>query len=310
MNPKVFVSHATEDKERFVINFAAKLRRKGIDAWLDRWEMLPGDSLVDKIFDEGLKDASAIVIVLSTNSVNKPWVKEELNAGIVSKLKKGTKVIPVVIDRCDVPEALKSTLWERIDNLSQYENSLDRIVASIYGHIEKPPLGNPPEYVKQQVLQIPGLTRMDSLVFKLSAEKELLNSPTIIDPKTLFAETDIPLSELEDSLEMLEQHGYIRLIRHVGPGPYRFSITLYGMDQYARAYIPDYSRIINDVVASIVNKQLTDNRFIADETGQRLRFVDHVLDLLENNGQIKLSKDIGGGVRVYNISVSLRRTLT
>ena len=58
MNPKVFISHASEDKERFVMNFASKLRANGVDAWLDKWEMLPGDSLVDKIFEEGIKEAA------------------------------------------------------------------------------------------------------------------------------------------------------------------------------------------------------------------------------------------------------------
>lgn len=36
MHPKVFVSHASEDKERFVTEFATKLRAKGVDAWLDK----------------------------------------------------------------------------------------------------------------------------------------------------------------------------------------------------------------------------------------------------------------------------------
>lgn len=58
--PRVFVSHASEDKERFVNGFATRLRANGVDAWLDKWEMLPGDSLVGKIFEEGLKDAQAV----------------------------------------------------------------------------------------------------------------------------------------------------------------------------------------------------------------------------------------------------------
>ena len=37
MNPKVFVSHASEDKDRFVNTFATKLRENGVDAWLDKW---------------------------------------------------------------------------------------------------------------------------------------------------------------------------------------------------------------------------------------------------------------------------------
>ena len=74
---KSFLSHASEDKGRFVIDFATKLRENGIDAWLDKWEMLPGDSLIDDL-EEGLKNADAIVIVLSNNSVNKPWVRKNL----------------------------------------------------------------------------------------------------------------------------------------------------------------------------------------------------------------------------------------
>lgn len=61
MRYKVFISHASEDKERFVIDFTQKLFESGIDAWLDIWEMLPGDSLVGKIFDEGIKSKGLTV---------------------------------------------------------------------------------------------------------------------------------------------------------------------------------------------------------------------------------------------------------
>ena len=47
--PKIFLSHASEDKDRFVVEFARRLRENGVDAWLDQWEMKPGDSLVDMI---------------------------------------------------------------------------------------------------------------------------------------------------------------------------------------------------------------------------------------------------------------------
>src|SRR2546423_5840391 len=122
MNPKVFVSHASEDKERFVLDFATKLRAKGIDAWLDKWEILPGDSLIDKIFEEGIKTAQAVIVVLSKYSVNKPWVKEELNAAVVKKINGISKLIPVVIDDCEVPEALRSTVWVRIGDLSNFDS--------------------------------------------------------------------------------------------------------------------------------------------------------------------------------------------
>lgn len=144
MNPKVFVSHASEDKERFVVDFATKLRSKGIDAWLDKWEILPGDSLIDKLFEEGIKNAQAVIIVVSSFSVNKPWVREELNAAMVRKINGGSKLIPVVIDDCDVPEALQSALWVKIKDLNNYEAEFESIVRAIYEHREKPPIGAPP----------------------------------------------------------------------------------------------------------------------------------------------------------------------
>lgn len=123
---KVFISHASEDKERFVIQFAKRLRSQGIDAWVDIWEMLPGDSLVDKIFEEGIKNARAMIVVLSRFSVEKPWVREELNAGFLNRASGRCKVIPVVIDDCDVPEALRSTVWQRITDLENYDAEFQR----------------------------------------------------------------------------------------------------------------------------------------------------------------------------------------
>jgi hypothetical protein len=118
--PKVFLSHASEDKERFVIPFATALREKGINVWLGKWEILPGDSLVDKLFEEGLKEADAVLIVISAASANKPWVRQELNTAVVNRITRQTKVIPVVLDKSEVPESLRSLVWESIPNLNGY----------------------------------------------------------------------------------------------------------------------------------------------------------------------------------------------
>lgn len=92
--PKVFISHASEDKQRFVVAFAERLRQSGVDAWLDQLEMRPGDSLVDKIFEEGLAQAQAVIVVISAASVKKLWVREELNLAVVKRIGKGLKLIP------------------------------------------------------------------------------------------------------------------------------------------------------------------------------------------------------------------------
>ena len=117
-NPKVFVSHASEDKERFVINFAKKLREKGVDAWVDKWEMKLGDSLVDKIFEEGIKSCDTFIIILSKFSVTKPWVREELDSAIVKRIEEKTRLIPIVIDEgIDIPQCIKHLLRKPISDL-------------------------------------------------------------------------------------------------------------------------------------------------------------------------------------------------
>ncbi len=312
MAPKVFVSHASEDKERFVLDFATKLRNSGVDAWLDKWEMLPGDSLVEKIFEEGLKEAKAVIIVLSKYSVNKPWVKEELNTSVVNKISKGTRIIPVVLDKCQVPESLKSTLWENVNDTNHYQESLDRIIASIFGITSKPSLGQAPSYTQHFLAQIPGLTQIDNTVLKLSCEHDLKTNSHILNPGQLFlidGAMIVPEAELKDSLEILDRNGYIKLSRTIGAGVSHYQITARGMESYLNGYMPQYQTLIREIISLIVNKNMQSNTELVAETKQPQRLIGHVLDLLEMNNHVRLAKTIGGGVRIYDVSPALRRML-
>lgn len=310
--PRVFVSHASEDKERFVSRFAERLRENGVDAWLDKWEMLPGDSLVDKIFEEGLKDTQAVIVVLSLVSVQKPWVREELNAAFVKRVNTGSKLIPVVIDDCEVPEAIKSTLWQRIENLNSYQESLDRILAAIFGTSDKPPVGTPPVYTPHLAQMIGGLTRIDSLVLRLACEEAVSKGIDFIEPEELYVKDRKPLLpevELRDAIEVLEQQHLIRGHHMIGGNLPSFQITTHGFEQYARACIPGYDEIVCDVASALVNRQKQSDEEIAADLGKALFLIQHVLQVLEDSGHLKLSKPISGPRHVYSVAASLRRAL-
>jgi len=312
MHPKVFISHASEDKARFVMGFAERLRAIGVDAWLDRWEMLPGDSLVDKIFEEGLRQATAVIVVLSNNSVDKPWVREELNAAFVKRVNSGSKLIPVVLEDCKIPEALASTLWEHIKTLDSYDDSFDRIVAAITGAKDKPPLGSLPGYVTSPIREIAGLARLDNIVLKASCELALNGGHDLIDGPELVASEamkDVPEQEIDESLEILERANLIDVSRHIGPGLPHFRITTYGFQQYAQTYIDGYERKINEVALAIVNLKISDNESLSTTLKFEKFFVDHALDILETQGYIRLAKSIGGLRHIYEVSATLRRAL-
>ena len=312
VRPKVFISHASEDKVRFVVHFAERLRASGIDAWLDHWEMLPGDSIVDKIFAEGLKNATAVIVIVSSNSVSKSWIREELNAAFVKRVNTGCKLIPIVLDNCTVPEALKSTLWESISNLSAYDKSFERVLAAITGVRDKPALGTLPAYATATTTPIEVLATVDNLVLKAASELALKNGHEFIegmDLRGVEEVSDLPEQELRDSLDILEGTGLIQVTRLTGAGLPSFRLLPLGFQRYAQAYISDYETRINDIAVAIVNNNLQDNKLIAQHIKLRQFFVDHALCILEYRNYLTLSRSICGYISVIDVSAKLRREL-
>lgn len=310
--PKVFLSHASEDKDRFVVGFARQLRESGVDVWLDQWEMKPGDSLVDKIFEEGLKDARAVIIVLSTISVQKPWVREELNASVVNRISRGTKLIPVIIDECDVPESLRSTVWQKVDSLNDYSKSLQCILSAIFDADDKPAIGKPPARFSGTEPLISGLTRVDDLVLREIARLQIEKNNRLVMFDQLCSEqalADVPQQELVDSLEILGQKYLIKISYVMGAPLSHVVLTDFGFQQFAEAYVPDYNEVVARIAALLVNENVCQNEDLASRIQMPIGLVDFVLSLMESNNHIKMSKYVGGQSQVWQISPSLRRAL-
>jgi len=317
VSPKVFISHASEDKPRFVTAFATRLRENGVNAWLDRWEMLPGDSLVDKIFEEGLKDARAVIIVLSKFSVSKPWVTEELNASMVARISKGTKIIPVVIDDCDVPEALKSTLWERVEDSSDFQEPLHRILAAIFEVREKPALGQPPEFVQETSEGIDGLSNIDALVLKRAAKYDLDNNSYVVEPENIFSDLDalgLTNKQILDSIEVLDADGFVKASHYSAGGSDRFGchlqVTPLGLQTYCTSEVDNYEQLKQQCAGLIVNESVHDIQTLAERTGAQLRLLKHILDVFVSNDWITTSAYSGGHVAIHSVHAKFRRMLS
>lgn len=314
--PKVFVSHASEDKDRFVLEFAKRLRENGINAWLDKWEMSPGDSLIDKIFEEGIKNASAVIVVLSSISIEKPWIREELNAAFIQRVNRVCKLIPIIIDGIDdssVPAALKTTYWQRIDNISSYESSFENIVAAFYGIKDKPPIGKQPSYLEKLDVSIGDLNNVDSFVLRCSCDELLRAGNPFIDPKEVFLNNDkqrIPITELIESLEVLDRKNYIELNRTLGEEISLYRVTLIGFDVYAKSAFPDYNEKKKSVISVLVNEKIDNSEAICNRLQENAVIINHFLDLLQSNGYIKQSKFINGLSRIYQVSPELKRCLS
>lgn len=166
--PRVFISHASEDKERFVLGFAERLLATGIDAWLDKWEIAAGDSIVQRIFSVGIAGADAFLIVLSSTSVEKPWVQAELDAGVIRNIEENSRLIVIRLDEVEVPMVLRAKKWVTIRNLTSYDVELQEIVDTIFGNEVKPALGTAPAY--SSLPNVAGLNSQDSAVLRILVE--------------------------------------------------------------------------------------------------------------------------------------------
>ncbi|GAC1498623.1 MAG: hypothetical protein NVS2B14_12280 [Chamaesiphon sp.] len=91
----IFISHASEDKEKFVKPLAIILARAGVKVWYDEFTLRAGDSLMRSI-DKGLANSENGIVVISKAFIEKKWPEYELRGLITLEMSgKNNKVIPV-----------------------------------------------------------------------------------------------------------------------------------------------------------------------------------------------------------------------
>jgi len=127
---RIFLSHNFNDKP-FVRLLAQKLMEKGYFVWVDEAEISIGDSLIQKIAD-GLEESDYVIAVISTNSVKSNWVRKELQLAMHREIV-GSKVhvLPVVIDRCNLPYFLRDKLYADFRIQAQFDNSFAQLLHAI-----------------------------------------------------------------------------------------------------------------------------------------------------------------------------------
>lgn len=87
----VFLSYALEDRE-WVSEFTRALQESGVHNWFDVNDILPGDPWVEKL-QSALRESQTLLVFLSPNSVESPFVFFELGAAVADQ----KRIIPVLI---------------------------------------------------------------------------------------------------------------------------------------------------------------------------------------------------------------------
>lgn len=306
-HPRVFVSHAGKDKERFVKKFSTLLRENGVDAWVSFWEINDGDSLVKKIFDEGIEATSQFVVILSENSIDKSWVQKELSIAIVKQIEEKYKIIPILLDNVSIPTSLRDTKYRRIKDLTNIENDTKEIINSIFGLYSKPKLGKIPVFDNYKSFSHPNLSKLDNIIldicFDLLAERD--QKPYILDLAKLIKfskEKGIEENDVQDSLLFLKSKYFLT-------GDYAYigskqiliypQFTTWGFQQVASLRIEGFTQLTINIATYIFN-EFSNNEYVqlnSNDIAQKFNlcysYSRYFAKIIEEKKFCKISETIG-----------------
>jgi TIR domain len=102
MSGKIFISYSSADSA-VAKEIWTDLEGAGLKTWLDKREIRPGDSFLEKM-NTGLGEASYLLLLCSRESASSHWVRREWMSALAGR---GTVVIPILLDDSEVPPLLK-----------------------------------------------------------------------------------------------------------------------------------------------------------------------------------------------------------
>lgn len=143
----IFLSHSHRDKE-FARRFGKDLRGMGIPTWIDDAEIKLGDSLIQKI-SEGIQTMEYLAVILSTVSVASEWVQREVEIAMTLEIHgRSVKVLPILLEDCDIPSFLIGKVYADFRQPEKYEESFQLVL----GRFTKSSEGNE-DFTRKEILR-------------------------------------------------------------------------------------------------------------------------------------------------------------
>jgi hypothetical protein len=135
-----FISYSSKDDE-FAKELHEKLKAQHVRCWKDSDDLRIGDKFQD-VIESAIRLHDKLLVVLSENSVESPWVEREVHAAFEKEQRQGSTVLfPVRLDDAvmDCPRAWAADIrrtrhigdfrkWKDHDS---FQKSLDRLLRDL-----------------------------------------------------------------------------------------------------------------------------------------------------------------------------------
>ena len=167
-SPKVFISYSWAVKD-WTINLATRLMNDGVETKVDFWDLKEGQDKYKFMESMVADDSIDYVLILCDESYTKKANDRTGGVGdetvIISSELYGkssqTRFLPLVLDKDENGEAtrpiyIKSRIYFDFTDENNYENEYEKLLRHIYNEplVPKPKLGNKPEWLKENTVNL------------------------------------------------------------------------------------------------------------------------------------------------------------
>ncbi len=185
-NPKVFISysHDSPEHKQWVSELAARLRRSGIDAILDQWDLGLGDDIT-RFMERGIVDADRVLVICTDEYVSKAnaakggvgYERMIVTTQLMEDL--GTdKFIPIIrqaSQKAKTPTFLGTRVYANFTNDRQFDAECEKLIRELHEMpiVERPPLGKnpfPSAELDPQLIEIPEEVKSASVAYKTASK--------------------------------------------------------------------------------------------------------------------------------------------
>lgn len=242
-----FLSHSSKDKN-IVKNIANILKEKGINVWLDEWDIEPGGNIVKEI-NSGLENSLFVLVFLSNKSVKSKWVEEEWTKKVYEEIDVDTiKVIPVIIDEMSpnlIPLILRGKKYLNFtnNNFDEIDKLVDIVKQTHKSEVEKSELSELKDIISEAITK-------DGL--KVNFYDHLLNKLDIIKEWNINKKLILIKNEIEFEIDQ-------ETIREIeSKNDYENNPSKLSFWKSVASWRSKGLRYLNDKVNHIINSEIED----------------------------------------------------
>jgi len=216
----VFLCYASEDFE-IAEATVETLHKNGIEAFFYKLEGHDEPSFVRKISD-ALDRCTDFIAICSNSSINKHWVKFEIDTAIIQRQSRKVQITLILVDL--TPDNLPS-VYQGLHLRPWNENFsvLDNIVSDVLGISKKPDLEALPSVVEYKVFESmlsPAATSIVKMIIEQSETGYGVDMQ--LSPSDIRARINISDDDIIDAVDELEGQEYIKKLASFGCGAIGF----------------------------------------------------------------------------------------